>query len=286
MKIDTNVMREASPSDPAAILSDYNPELEAYFDVRQRPVLRVLEDNIGNPIARRDWVEALPDGKLEARERRITRIVAMFSASPLAHQLLRDERYPRQYHYLLLAENQDREKAAELLHTTTDALIKTDASVLVRDRHKVRLEQLQSALAQTIDPTTVVDIEEAAITRHLQRQVGREFDPEPVAKCTSVDSRFFYPKKGGSTLVAKLLCGQCALKDHCLVDRFDDSQGVAGGLSQMERQRLRKMLYDEVIPAGEVAMLVSELRLQGFEAARAAYQSRGFSAPDVDLASA
>lgn len=62
------------------------------------------------------------------------------------------------------------------------------------------------------------------------------------AVCRSVDPEVFFPEKGGSTQEAKAICGQCSFTRECLDAALSspwEEHGVWGGLSMMERRKLR-----------------------------------------------
>ena len=52
----------------------------------------------------------------------------------------------------------------------------------------------------------------------------------------------FFPEKGGSTREAKRICESCEVRQECLEYALanDERFGIWGGLSEMERRRLRK----------------------------------------------
>ena len=72
------------------------------------------------------------------------------------------------------------------------------------------------------------------------------------ALCTQVDPELFFPDKGGSTRAAKKICGRCPVRAACLEYALDyesgamgtatsyGAVGVYGGLSAIERRRLRQ----------------------------------------------
>lgn len=71
--------------------------------------------------------------------------------------------------------------------------------------------------------------------------------PEPphwteLARCQEVDPEAFFPEKGGSTRLAKAICGRCEVRTECLeyaLDR-DERFGIWGGKSEPERRRLKR----------------------------------------------
>lgn len=62
-----------------------------------------------------------------------------------------------------------------------------------------------------------------------------------LALCAQVDGDLFYPEKGSNGADAKRICGRCEVKDECLAHALDhdEQQGVWGGLTPIERQRLQ-----------------------------------------------
>lgn len=60
--------------------------------------------------------------------------------------------------------------------------------------------------------------------------------------CAETDPDAFFPEKGDSNRDAKRICARCEVIDACLkwaLDK-DERYGVWGGLSEMERRKLRK----------------------------------------------
>lgn len=62
------------------------------------------------------------------------------------------------------------------------------------------------------------------------------------ALCAQADPEAFFPDGGGSTRAAKRVCGRCDVRAKCLDYALteDIRGGVWGGLSEGERQRLRR----------------------------------------------
>ncbi|ALF00488.1 WhiB family transcription factor [Mycobacterium phage Mufasa] len=65
---------------------------------------------------------------------------------------------------------------------------------------------------------------------------------DPSAICAQTDPELWFPDKGQSTRDAKRMCMRCPLLDECralaLADR--SLKGVWGGLSDRDRQRIRR----------------------------------------------
>ncbi|WP_066954314.1 WhiB family transcriptional regulator [Streptomyces lushanensis] len=62
------------------------------------------------------------------------------------------------------------------------------------------------------------------------------------ALCAQTGPDFFFPAPGSSTREAKRLCGACEGREACLQYALanDERFGVWGGLSEKERQKLRR----------------------------------------------
>jgi WhiB family redox-sensing transcriptional regulator len=62
------------------------------------------------------------------------------------------------------------------------------------------------------------------------------------ALCLQFDGDMWFPEKGASPAVAKLLCGRCEVRGECLEFALDTHEefGIWGGLSTAERRALRR----------------------------------------------
>lgn len=62
------------------------------------------------------------------------------------------------------------------------------------------------------------------------------------ALCAQADPELFYPDKGENATAAKKICEQCAVSRECLDWALSHGEdvGVWGGMSQQERNRLRR----------------------------------------------
>lgn len=60
-------------------------------------------------------------------------------------------------------------------------------------------------------------------------------------KCSKADPETFFPERGGSTKEAKKVCVGCTVKERCLKYALESNEqfGVWGGLSELERRRLK-----------------------------------------------
>ena len=76
----------------------------------------------------------------------------------------------------------------------------------------------------------------------LQIRDREEISWQEKALCAQTDPEEFFPEKGGSNRMAKLVCARCDVRVECLEDALvrDDRFGIAGGLSERERRRLKK----------------------------------------------
>lgn len=74
--------------------------------------------------------------------------------------------------------------------------------------------------------------------------MSEAFKPEPWmadAVCAQTDPELFFPELGGSTREAKTICARCSTRLRCLEFALEHNEvGVWGGLSNMERAKLRK----------------------------------------------
>lgn len=62
------------------------------------------------------------------------------------------------------------------------------------------------------------------------------------AVCAQTDPEAFFPEKGDSTRPAKRICAACPVRAECLAYALDHDErfGVWGGLSAVERRRLKR----------------------------------------------
>ncbi|GFH79303.1 MULTISPECIES: WhiB family transcriptional regulator [Streptomyces] len=62
------------------------------------------------------------------------------------------------------------------------------------------------------------------------------------ALCAQTGSEFFFPEPGSSVREAKLICEACDMREACLAYALahDERFGVWGGLSEKERERMRR----------------------------------------------
>lgn len=60
--------------------------------------------------------------------------------------------------------------------------------------------------------------------------------------CRQTDPAIFFPEKGESNLPAKRVCSRCEVKTECLEWALETDQrfGIAGGLSERERRKLKR----------------------------------------------
>jgi WhiB family transcriptional regulator, redox-sensing transcriptional regulator len=63
-----------------------------------------------------------------------------------------------------------------------------------------------------------------------------------LALCAQADPEAWFPEKGGSTRLPKLICRGCEVRGECLDYALETDQrfGVWGGLSERERRQLKR----------------------------------------------
>jgi WhiB family redox-sensing transcriptional regulator len=64
------------------------------------------------------------------------------------------------------------------------------------------------------------------------------------ANCLDADPKIFFPIAGGNGLDAKKVCARCTVIDECLQYSLQHQveDGVWGGVSAVERERMRKRM--------------------------------------------
>lgn len=62
------------------------------------------------------------------------------------------------------------------------------------------------------------------------------------ALCSQTDPDAFFPEQGSSGGDAKSICASCPVRQECLEYALENDErfGIWGGLSELERRRLRK----------------------------------------------
>lgn len=62
------------------------------------------------------------------------------------------------------------------------------------------------------------------------------------AACRGIEGDVFYPEKGATATAARVICGRCPVRAHCLAEalRLNERHGMWGGLSAHERRPLRR----------------------------------------------
>ena len=75
------------------------------------------------------------------------------------------------------------------------------------------------------------------------------------ALCAQTDPDAFHPDKGESAREAKRVCRQCPVQAECLRYALDHDErwGIWGGLSERERNRLRRNASDTTTKELEAA---------------------------------
>ena len=74
------------------------------------------------------------------------------------------------------------------------------------------------------------------------------------ALCAQVDTELFFPEKGGSTKEAKAVCSRCDVRPECAAYALDRNEryGIWGGLSEVDRRRLRRQPKAAAVRASSV----------------------------------
>lgn len=64
------------------------------------------------------------------------------------------------------------------------------------------------------------------------------------ALCADADPEVFFPPQGDPAIRAREICGQCQVRDECLVYALENGEkfGIWGGLDPGERAELRREL--------------------------------------------
>ncbi|MFF2851145.1 WhiB family transcriptional regulator [Streptomyces sp. NPDC058001] len=77
--------------------------------------------------------------------------------------------------------------------------------------------------------------------------IPRDLAWQEQALCAQTGSEFFFPEPGSSVREAKRICRMCEMRATCLQYALthDERFGVWGGLSEKERQSLRRETGDE-----------------------------------------
>jgi WhiB family redox-sensing transcriptional regulator len=87
----------------------------------------------------------------------------------------------------------------------------------------------------------IINIREADLSDAQLRAIfgasGEEWWQE-LSLCAQTDPEIFFPEKGGSTNLAKMICSQCVVRAECLDYALTRGErfGVWGGLSERERR--------------------------------------------------
>jgi WhiB family redox-sensing transcriptional regulator len=87
-----------------------------------------------------------------------------------------------------------------------------------------------------------------AVSRYLRPETGASLDEaedlswQDDALCAETDPEAFFPEKGGSIRLPKLICSRCEVRSSCLEYALEHEIrfGVWGGMSERERRRLAR----------------------------------------------
>ena len=74
------------------------------------------------------------------------------------------------------------------------------------------------------------------------------------AACAEVGGDYWHPERGEPNRDAKRVCGLCAVRTECLEYALtNDEHGVWGGMSEQERQRIKRVRAAAAVDAFLVA---------------------------------
>lgn len=96
-----------------------------------------------------------------------------------------------------------------------------------------------------------------ALAPLLAAEEAAELSWQDRALCAETDPEAFFPEKGGSTRDAKRVCRACEVRSECLEYALanDERFGIYGGLSPMERRRLKRRTQFQSAPEEELEMI-------------------------------
>jgi len=77
-----------------------------------------------------------------------------------------------------------------------------------------------------------------------------DLDWHDLAACKGMPSDLFFPPRGGTSIPAKAICEQCAVKQECLDDALDHGlkQGVWGGTTERQRRNRYRKAWQTTFP--------------------------------------
>lgn len=80
------------------------------------------------------------------------------------------------------------------------------------------------------------------LTYEVEVLFGDDLTWQLLALCAETDPDLFFPEKGGSTLDAKKVCGECVVRPDCLEAALANNEqfGIFGGLSERERRKIKR----------------------------------------------
>lgn len=76
-------------------------------------------------------------------------------------------------------------------------------------------------------------------TRHPIPQNNEWMDD---ALCAQTDPEEFFPERGGTTRIARMICGMCEVSEQCLDYALKQPgiEGIFGGHTDQERNKMRR----------------------------------------------
>jgi WhiB family transcriptional regulator, redox-sensing transcriptional regulator len=64
------------------------------------------------------------------------------------------------------------------------------------------------------------------------------------ASCRGCDPAMWWPERGSNAPEAKLVCRSCPVQIECLLHGLHEKDGVWGGLTALERKKVRREMND------------------------------------------
>lgn len=76
---------------------------------------------------------------------------------------------------------------------------------------------------------------------HMSQEECGELSWQVRARCRGLDPRVFFPERGATGSIARLVCTSCVVREECLeyAISHDERFGIWGGMSEHERRLLR-----------------------------------------------
>ena len=98
------------------------------------------------------------------------------------------------------------------------------------------LAPLSTGPGQTVGHTTIADLVDD-LDWHHRAACRPELKPETITHADWVN--LWFPPPGAPTAHVRAICNTCPVKDECLEANLHERDGIYGGMSARERQRIR-----------------------------------------------